>query len=226
MFGALLGAINPVAAIGSALSIGESALAYKGQKDANESNERIAQENRAFQERMVDQAQEFEKKMSNTAYQRAMADMKKAGLNPILAYKQGGASTPIGKTAPGSTAVMQNPFGGMQGSVMQGISTASSIMSQRQQRENLKSQLENDIAYRELTWAQRQVAYETAQKINEEIELVEANTAGVEAENVSREIVADFFGSNEWAKIAQSIPGGSVAANAIKAILQRVLMRK
>lgn len=42
----------------------------------------------------------FQANMSNTAYQRAVADMRRAGINPIMASKLGGASTPTGAMAP------------------------------------------------------------------------------------------------------------------------------
>lgn len=80
-----------------------AALDFAGGLIRNKSEKDEAKRNRAFQEHM-----------SSTAYQRSMADMKKAGLNPILAGKLGGASTPSG-----SKANFGNPFEGAAGKVQQ-----------------------------------------------------------------------------------------------------------
>lgn len=54
---------------------------------------------RGYNTQEAEASRQWQERMSNSAYQRTMEDMKKAGLNPILAYQKGGASTPGGATA-------------------------------------------------------------------------------------------------------------------------------
>ena len=104
--------------------LGLGAISTIGSLWQGKQNTKLARENRAFQERM-----------SSTAYQRSMDDMKKAGLNPMLAYMKGGASTPAG-----ATPTVSNPAEGVSNTALNYRMNKQQLINLDQQHKNLQAQ--------------------------------------------------------------------------------------
>lgn len=85
-------------------SLGSQVDASLEQNRANEYNsaEAISATNRSRD--MAREQMAFQERMSNTAYQRATQDMINAGINPMLAYRMGGASAPGGASGSSPSA--------------------------------------------------------------------------------------------------------------------------
>lgn len=147
------------AALGSYMSSRSSA---KGQEKANEQNMEIAQKQ-----------MDFQREMSNTAHQREVADLRAAGINPIMTATGGaGASTP-----PGASAEMKDAKTPGVNSALKAIDTMANAFLARELTEKAKQDTGTSLSQQDLNRTNSTLAAAQRGKTIREQDLVEANTA-------------------------------------------------
>lgn len=136
-------------------------------------------------QKSADKQMDFQANMSNTAYQRAMADLRAAGLNPILAARAP-ASTPGGAMA---------TIPDIGASFAQGMQASSSAFNAQTQRNTSDAQIDKLAQDVKLSQAQTDLVKAELPKIAEEIKRIKADTGFKQAITAIPRLVSDLVDS-------------------------------
>lgn len=123
-----MGGLNLGSMVATGLAGGSSLFSVMGEQSANQQNTALTHQGWNVSSNEARIQRDWEEKMSNTAYQRATDDMKKAGINPMVAFQQGGASTPSGASASiASPNRVNNIMGGLSTSAMDAMRLGNEV---------------------------------------------------------------------------------------------------
>lgn len=140
--------------LGGFLNAGLAAIpgvgSYLGAQETNEANANMANASNIANQANAREQMGFQERMSNTAHVREVADLKAAGLNPMLSAN-GGAMTPSGSSGSNTAAVMKNPAENVSTEIMSSISGVGQIAKLVKDMEATDASIANTKAQTKLT---------------------------------------------------------------------------
>lgn len=213
-------AIMPSVISGAAGIVG-GLLDYSGQSEANENNLEIARMANASSAEQARKQMEFQERMSSTAWQRGVADMRKAGINPILAASQGGASSPSGAIGSVTTgAPQQNVFSGLGNKLQSSVTGAIDAYRTISEVKNIQAQNAKISADTNLVNAQSLLAAKELENKGYSGKEIQARTKnlGYQGKILDFESQGLNLGLNAVSKIVGMLFHGAGAIKAIKGL--------
>lgn len=176
------------AVIGAAGQVLGGLIGHSGQSAANRANIQIAREQMSFQERM-----------SGSAHQREVADLKAAGLNPMLSGMKGsGASTP-----PGASAHVESDKVQVANSASSVVRTFAELMEMQETTRKIEAEADLTRAHASITQAQVPFAAVDARSksdmLYKEVEQLSAQVARVRIDNADVQVMNPII--QEWHRL-------------------------
>jgi len=217
---------------------------FLSQERTNRQQAQQAQIAHGFSAEQAQKQMDFQERMRATQYQTAVKDLQAAGLNPMLAYQQGGAGTPSGASAVGQQATFKSPTSNISNTLSTALigedvalkrsqvevnqenvrnlsaDTAIKLLQDPKIRQETKNLIQEEFRLREATaLLSAQQTYTNAQETLTRTNEMIARLGGVPEAKSKGKYFTDFPRGHEMKELTQNAASAAAAGKKVTEII-------